>query len=169
MKIYRNIGGVETEVLDILVDDSSVRYRSIMQDDSLTLNFSTVEPVDVPIGAYCDFEGQRYTLYYPENFKKHNTRNFEYTLVLHGNQEALKLFKFKDLSAKPYLLKFPLTARPYDFIKLLVDNLNQHDTGQKILEPTPSNIFYIKTNDLSEINRLLIGNNIKYKIVNDRS
>lgn len=128
MKLYHN----NIEILDILVDDTSVRYRSIMQDNNLTLNFSTVEPVSVPVGSYCEFEGDRYTLYYPENFKKHNTRNFEYTLVLHSNQEALKLYKFKDLSAKPYRLKFTLTARPYDFIKLLVDNLNQHDSGWSV-------------------------------------
>lgn len=37
MKIY-NTSGIE--ILDILVDDKSVRYRSIMNDDSLTLYFS---------------------------------------------------------------------------------------------------------------------------------
>lgn len=125
MKLYHN----STEIFDIHVDDTSVRYRSIMQDNSLTLNFSTVEPVSVPVGSYCTFEGQRYTLFYPENFKKHNTRNFEYTLVLHGSQEALKLFKFKDLSAKPYRLKFPLTATAEVFLQLLVANMNEHDSG----------------------------------------
>lgn len=125
MKIYHNT----TEILDLLVDDSSVRYRTIMGDNSLTLNFSTVEPVNVPIGSYCEFEGQRYTLFYPENFRKHNTRNFEYTLVLHANQEALKLYKFKDLSTKPYRLKFILTATAQAFLQLLVDNMNEHDTG----------------------------------------
>lgn len=119
----------DNELLELTPDDSSVRYRSVMQENSLTLNFSRVEPVSVPVGSYCEFEGQRYTLFYPENFKKHNTRNFEYTLVLHGNQEALKLYKFKDLSAKPYRLKFPLTATPEVFLQLLVDNMNEHDTG----------------------------------------
>ena len=125
MKIFHN----SIEILDILVDDNSLRYRSIMQDNSLTLNFSTIEPVTVPVGSYVEFEGQRYALYYPENFKKHNTRNFEYTLVLHGNQEAMKIYKFKDLSAKPYRLKFPLTAKPADFLQLLVDNININDSG----------------------------------------
>lgn len=126
MKIYNS---TNIEILDILVDDNSLRYRSIMQDNSLTLNFSTIGPVTVPVGSYVEFEGQRYTLYYPENFKKHNTRNFEYTLVLHGNQEAMKLYKFKDMSAKPYRLKFPLTAKPADFLQLLVDNMNINDSG----------------------------------------
>ena len=126
MKIYSPGGN---EILDIIVDDTSVRYRSIMNDDSLTLNFSTTGPVTIPRGAYCDFEGARYTLFFPSNFKKHGSRNFQYTVVLHGHREALKLYKFKDLSSKPYRLKFPLAARPEDFLQLIVDNMNLHDAG----------------------------------------
>lgn len=126
MKIYSSQG---VEILDIQVDDSSVRYRSIMSDDSLTLKFSHIKPVVVPVGSYVDFEGQRYTLWLPENFKKHNTRNFEYTITLGGWREALKLFKFKDLSAVPYRLKFLLTARPIGFMQLIVDNMNTHSSG----------------------------------------
>lgn len=117
------------ELYDIQVDDRSVRYRSIMNDDSLTLHFSQPGTVTVPLGSYVDFEGQRYTLFYPENFKKHNTRNFEYTLVLHGNRELLKRYKFKDTAAIPYRLKFPLTAKPVDFITRIVQNMNLHDSG----------------------------------------
>lgn len=121
MKIY-NASGVE--ILDIQVDDSSVRYRSIMADDSLTLQFSTTGPVTVPRGAYVDFEGVRYTLFYPENFKKNSTRDFAYTLVLHGNKEWLKFCLYRDRSAKPYRSKFKLTATPGEFIQLLIDNLS---------------------------------------------
>lgn len=121
MKIY-NASGVE--ILDIQVDDSSVRYRSIMADDSLTLQFSTTGPVTVPRGAYVDFEGARYTLFHPENFKKNSTREFAYTLALHGNKEWLKFCLYRDRSAKPYRSKFKLTATPREFIQLLIDNLN---------------------------------------------
>lgn len=117
------------ELYDIQVDDRSVRYRSIMSDDSLSLHFSTPGTITISVGSYVDFEGQRYTLIYPENFKKHNTRNFEYTLVLHGNRELLKRFKFKDTAAIPYRLKFPLTAKPVDFVTRIVQNMNLHDSG----------------------------------------
>jgi hypothetical protein len=126
MKIYNPSG---TEILDVLVDDSSVRYRSIMNDDSLTLNFSTTGPVTVPRNSYVDFEGARYTLFYPENFKKNSTRDFAYTLVLHGNKEWLKFCLYRDRSAKPYRSKFKLTATPREFIQLLVDNLNAKYAG----------------------------------------
>ena len=35
---------------------------------------------------------------------------------------------------------------------------------QAILTPTNSNVFFIETDDLSELKRLLNGNNIKFKI-----
>ena len=35
---------------------------------------------------------------------------------------------------------------------------------QVILTPTRSNVYFIETNDLSEVRRLLTGNNIKFDI-----
>ena len=126
MKIYNKNN---TEIHDIAVDDSSVRYRSIMTDDSLTLNFSLTGAIAIPQFSYVNFEGHRYTLWRPSEFKKHNTRNHEYTLTLHGYREFLKFVKYKDTSAKPYRLKFSLTAKPSVFLKQLVDCLNLKDSG----------------------------------------
>jgi len=124
MKIYSSSG---TEIIDIQVDDSSVRYRSIMQGDSLTLSFSLPESVAIPKYAYCDYEGQRYTLWRPSEFKKHSTREHEYTVTMHGWREFLKFVKFKDILAKPYRLKFVLAAKPVTFLTTLVACLNEND------------------------------------------
>lgn len=35
---------------------------------------------------------------------------------------------------------------------------------QVVLTPTSSNVYFIETDDLSEVRRLLIGNNIKFDI-----
>lgn len=126
MKIYNSQG---VEIYDIAVDDSSVRYRAIMTDDSLTLNFAHTAAVTIPRLSYVNFEGQRYTLWRPSEFKKLSTRNFEYTLVLHGWREYLKFVKYKDMSAKPYRLKFSLTAKPLAFLQNLVATLNHHDAA----------------------------------------
>ncbi len=124
MKVYDKTGSL---IIDVEVDDSSVRYRSIMTDDSLTLNFSLTGVITVPQFSYVNFEGQRYTLWRPQEFKKHSSRNHEYTLTLHGWREYLKFVKFKDVSAKPYRLKFSLTAKPVTFLQNLVACLNDHD------------------------------------------
>jgi hypothetical protein len=122
MKIYFN----STE-LDLPVNDNSYRYRAIRGEHSLTLYYSLAEHVEIPVGAYCEFEGETYTLERPENFRMLNTRNFEYTLVMDSRQTQLGKYKFKDTTSRS--LKFSLTARPETHLKMLVDNLNMRDEG----------------------------------------
>jgi hypothetical protein len=118
--------------IDLPVNDNSYRYRAIKGEHSLTLYYSLPQHIEIPLGAYCEFEGGRYTLESPENFKKHNTRNFEYTLVMDSAQVKLKKYKFKDITTRR--LKFSLTAKPEMHLQMLVDNLNQRETGWEIGE-----------------------------------
>lgn len=55
------------KTIDISASDSSYRYRSIMGDNTITLYFSLFEHREMPVGSYCDFEGERYTLMRPQN------------------------------------------------------------------------------------------------------
>lgn len=59
---------------------------------------------------------------------------------------------------KLYIKLFSLTK----FQNLFDDNKYL----QKVLSETDSNVYFIETDDLSEIKRLLISNNIKYEIKN---
>lgn len=124
MIIYNKNGGV---VLNIEVDDESFRYRSIRKDNSVTLYYSLTNHVEIPVGSYINFQGERYTLWLPENFEKKGTREFEYTVVFGGAWEFLKLIKYKNLSMTPAELKFTLWADPIMFLRLLIDNLNEAD------------------------------------------
>lgn len=154
MKIY---SPPDTLLHDIDVDDSSVRYRAIMTDDSLTLNFSTTHYIEIPVGAFVNFEGSRYTLYRREDFKKKNIRNFEYTLVLHGYCELLKVVRFKDISAQPYRLKFSLTATPREFLDILTYNLNMFTTVWIVgncIEAPARTLSFNHENCLDVLNRL---------------
>lgn len=126
MRIYDNTGEV---LLDIPVDDDSYRYRAIAQAKKVELRYSLVEHVELPTGAYIEYQGERYTLWYPSDFKKEGTRVFDYTVTFGGNEEILKKYKYKLLSDKPYKLKFVMTATPGMFMELLVDNLNLYDSG----------------------------------------
>lgn len=129
MIIYDKTGGI---LFDVQVDDSSVRNRSIMGDNSVTLYLSLPEYTVIPVGSYIEYQGQRYTLWRPDNFKKHGTRNYQYTITFGSNQEILKRYKYKSLSDIPFQLKFSLTAKPKMFLQLLVDNMNLRDTGWTI-------------------------------------
>lgn len=126
MRIYYKTGEV---LLDIPVDDDSYRYRAIAQAKKVELRYSLVDHVELPTGAYIEYQGERYTLWYPSDFKKEGTRVFDYTVTFGGNEEILKKYKYKLLSDKPYKLKFVMTATPRMFVELLVDNLNLYDSG----------------------------------------
>lgn len=126
MKIY-NILGIE--ILDIAVTDDSYRYRVIMGENALTIMFSMVSYIDIPVGSYVDYQASRYTLLKPQNFTKNNTRDFEYTLILDGPEAVLSWFKLRDFSGR---LKFSHTAKPQEHLQLLVDNLNERDSGWSV-------------------------------------
>lgn len=127
MRIFFN----DTE-LELPVNDNSYRYRAIKGEHSLTLYYSLPQHIEIPIGAYCIFEGEEYTLEKPENFKMYNTRNFEYTLIMDSVQEKLSKYKFKDITSRR--LKFPLTAQPKEHLKMLVDNLNLRESDWTVGE-----------------------------------
>lgn len=69
----------------------------IMSDNNLTLYFSSVNHIEIPVGSYCEYEGEIYTLHSPEDLTMHNTRNFEYVVVFESNQAKLRNYKFREL------------------------------------------------------------------------
>ena len=111
-----------TNRLDIFPTDESHRYRSIMGEHTLTLYFSLPTYTEIPTGAWCEFQGERYTLNQPAKVVKHNTRHFEYTLTMDSEGANLKNYKFRNPNDKT--LKFPFTASPRYHIQILVDCLN---------------------------------------------
>lgn len=132
MIIYKPNG---LQLLDVAVDDTSYRYREIMGDNNLTLYFSLAEHVEIPLGAYTIFKGDRYTLQRPEALTMHHTRYFEYTVTFESEQSKAKIWKFRCVYAneKQTLtdgrLKFSLTAKPKEHLQMFVDNMNRRDTG----------------------------------------
>lgn len=124
MIIYSPTG--ET-LLDVMPDDNSYRHRAIMGDNSLTLYFSLPQHVEIPVGAYCEHDGERYTLMHPESLKMHHTRHFEYTVELVAEQGKMSIWKFRN--TVDGRLRFSLTAKPHEHLQMLVDNLNRRDSG----------------------------------------
>lgn len=129
MIIYSN---KNIKVLDVKVDDNSYRYRVIKGDHNLTLHYSLAEHVEIPVGSYCIYQGERYTLERPEAFKMKHSRNFEYTVTLESNQAKAKIWKFRN--PVDGRLKFSLTAKPIEHLQMFVDNMNRRDTGWEVGE-----------------------------------
>ena len=126
MKILHN----NIEILNIQVDDSSYRYRAIKGDHNLTLYFSLAEHVEIPVGAYCVYENETYTLEKPESLTMKHSRYFEYTVVFDSPQAKAGKRKFRNPVDRR--LKFPLTAKPIEHLQMFVDNMNQRDSGWTI-------------------------------------
>ena len=121
MKLYIS----KTDFKDIDLKDDSYRLRSIAGEHNLTLLFDLPEFYEFPIGTYCDFQGEHYTLLKAQNFKKINSCHYEYTLVMDSEAGLLTAVRFKDLASQK--VKFSITATPREYMRLLVDVLNTSD------------------------------------------
>lgn len=124
MIIYSDKG---KKLLEIEVDDNSYRHRVIMGDYNLTLYYSLAEHVELPVGCYCDYQGERFTLERPEAFKMKHSRSFEYTVTMESSQAKAKIWKFRN--PVDGRLKFSLTAKPHEHLQMFVDNMNRRETG----------------------------------------
>ena len=118
--------------LEVLVDDNSYRRRAIKEKDKLVLYYSLTHHVEIPVGAWVEYEGQVYSLFKASNFTKNSTRNFSYTLTLESGWAAAEKYKVKN--PVDGRLKFSYTAKPHEFIQLIVDNMNMRESDWKIGE-----------------------------------
>lgn len=111
--------------LDVQESDSSYHYRSLMSKPQLVLKFSLSEFVEIPVGAWCEYQGVKYKLGSPENIKKNGTRNIEYTLTLGTLEDNMSLYKMRNPVDKR--LKWSMCAKPHELVEAIVWNLNQRD------------------------------------------
>lgn len=119
--IINNSSG--TPLIEIEVDDTSYRYRSLMRDNLLTLEFSLATHVEFPIGAYCEFEGETYSLISLANVTVRHRRNYEYRLMMYSDMERTKNYIIFNPVEGDHRIKFELTATPLEHLNLIVDNL----------------------------------------------
>lgn len=129
MIIYNNTGN---KVLEVEVDDNSYRNRAIMGNNSLTLYYSLPVHIEIPVGSYCEYQGDTFTLKRPENFKMKHKRLFEYTVLFEPPEANAKVWKFRN--PVDGRLKFPLTAKPKEHLQMFVDNMNRRDNGWTVGE-----------------------------------
>nr|DAE10768.1 MAG TPA: Neck appendage protein [Siphoviridae sp. ctRNB7] len=155
-----------TTRFDILPTDESYRYRSIMGEHTLTLYFSLPTYTDIPTGAWCEFQGERYTLNQPAKVVKHNTHHFEYTLTMDSEGANLRNYKFRNPNDKT--LKFPFTASPRYHIQILVDCLNMIDSGWTLgttIEAPEKLISYNHNNCLEALDMIAKAFETEYEII----
>lgn len=127
MKIYTKHGRI---IYDGQVDDNSYSTNGVMSDHNLTLHFQSAVHLEIPIGAYCEFQGERYTLMRPENLKMKHSRAFSYTIIMESDAAKAKIWKFRN--PVDGRLKFSLTAKPKEHLQMVVDELNRREGGWSV-------------------------------------
>lgn len=110
------------KILDTKVDDNSYRYRSLMAKPQLVLKFSLPEYIDIPVGAWCMFQNEKFVLRSASNLKKSGTRNIEYNMTLGQDEDDLGLYKMRN--SVDGRLKYSLCAKPHELVEEIVKNLN---------------------------------------------
>lgn len=143
------------ETIELLVNDDSYSYEAIMGEDTLMLYFSHPGFINIPVGAWCEFYGKRYSLKKDSNFKKNGERNYEYTLVLETSKADTQLWKVRNVVDNR--IKFSYTAKPREHLELLVKNLNRRSSGWvmgECIEGTEKVINYNHTYILDGLSQL---------------
>lgn len=111
--------------VNIQPDDSSYRYRSLMQHPQLVLKFSLPFYIEFPVGTWCVFQNQTFRLNSEKNLKKNGIRNITYNMTLGGDEDKLGLYKFRN--TVDGRLKFSMCARPHELVEEVVKNLNKRE------------------------------------------
>ena len=118
--------------LDVVASDDSYRRRAVKDKTKLVLYYSLTHHVEIPVGAWVEYEGEVFTLEKASNFTKNSSRDFSYTLTLEYDWSRSEKYKVKN--PVDGRLKFSYTAKPHEFIQLLVDNMNMRESGWAVGE-----------------------------------
>lgn len=116
LRYYRRV------TIGVQPDDSSYRYRALMQARQLVLKFSLPFFFEFPVGSSVVYEGQTYYVKRPEDIKKRGERNIEYSMTLSTDDSSLGDYKMRN--TVDGRLKWSMCARPHEFIEEIVKNLN---------------------------------------------
>ena len=110
----------------ILPLEGSYERKAIMEIALLTIKWTTENFVEFPIGTLTTYRGTTYTLHTEPKVKKVHSRLYEYDITLEAPEADLARLKFK--FPADGRLQFSLTAKPQEFIRYIVDNLNERGT-----------------------------------------
>lgn len=110
----------------ILPLEGSYERKAIMEIALLTIKWTTENYVEYPIGTRTTYRGTTYTLHTEPKVKKVHSRLYEYDITLEAPEADLARLKFK--FPADGRLQFSLTAKPQEFIRYIVDNINERGT-----------------------------------------
>lgn len=111
--------------LAVDADDSSYRYRALMEKPQMVLKFSLPEYIDFPVGTWCVWQSKTYTLNSEKNLTKNGERKITYEMTLGGDEDKLGAYKMRN--SVDGRLSYSMCARPHEFAEEIVKNLNARE------------------------------------------
>lgn len=118
--------------IEVHPSDSSELVAGIMQASCLTLHFKHNEVLNLHQGATVEFQGETFTLIYPEQIKKLFKGYYEYTITFHGTAERLKQKLLKDPS-NVARTSFVFAGTPTEFASLIARSMGDGWTAGECL------------------------------------
>lgn len=122
MIIYKSDG---TPIIHLDVDDTSYAYREIMGDCKVYLEFALTQHVELPLGAYVDFQGERYMLMSVADVTIQHNRDYEYKVTFEGRQARFQ--KYRVHNPVDGRLVFEMVAKPQEHLAMIVANLTERE------------------------------------------
>lgn len=149
--------------------DSSYRTRGLMQRPQLILKFALPSYVEIPVGAWCMYQGEKYSLHTPQNIKKQGTRNVEYTLTMGTYEDNMTLYKMRN--TVDGRLKYSMCSTPAEFIAEIVANLNARDGANvwhvgDCIDTTPKTVEFNHTYVSDALTQVAEVFDTEYEIAN---
>ena len=163
-----------TKTLSVVADDSDYLQTEVMQASTIVLSFSLYYYTEIPIGAYIERDNEKFYLLDLCQPTKHNSESFDYSLTFYN-----VIGMFSNWVVQSYAdnkIKFSLTAKPYDFLEMIVKSCNSHlassetqfSIGDYDTEKTEQLLSFDATNVFDALNNIADVFNTEWYVSTDR-
>lgn len=124
---------------DALVTESAVKVEELMKQDSITLSWKAVAADELPLGAYVEHNGIRYSLLAPYKPQQLDEVAFEYKPVFHHPVMRWQYLPFFFYSNGTKETDWSLTDNPANFMSAVCEAISQ-ETGENWSYSIASNL-----------------------------
>ena len=115
------------ETLEVQPAQGSRAVEQLLQPAFVEAQFALARWVEVPVGAWVELEGRRYTLYAPAAATRDGATLYDYRARFESDARGLEAIV--TLNPVDGRAAFPLTASPAEHAGLVVENMNARGGG----------------------------------------
>lgn len=138
------------------ISSESYHEAKVGAVSTLVVETTSDKAIAFPLGTYCTWRGEKFTLYTPAEVVKVSEREYRYTLTLSGEGQQLALSKFKFIVSNPedVRLSFTLTGKPRFFLEQILRSLPTGFSIGACLEAEAQAISFKHEDCLSALSRV---------------